>query len=659
MPNTKYTGGIDGAGGFGVPADYGGQDTLGDPNDNVINAKGFDVSQLDDLMLQLRGTNNQEQQKLLEHANNLKSDYDNIQNTLKDLEAEQKPLRDEFMSLRSDVHRYYRSIIDMDEVLDDIIRKALNTWSDFASDRNPDGWYEWVDKQQDRIEKIASRYDIKGVYNATPDGGIMDDLGMISMEFSKHGGILGTSDPQGWISHMHSIQENSNAANLAMTAIKQKPDVWEPIAPKINGMSQMGELEEELQDVYTKLNKSRKQSLELGLKRRLLVTEMSKVFDDMEDALSQKRKTKSDERFLEGEQPESTIPNYRIAIDASPRVCGNCKFFNGSEGVEGNCSVYDSTVRANYICDAWQSQSLTPFHTPVRAIENVGTDDDVQMRAPLEKPESYVHESPGRVQGEYVGYIHNASDVVEYDGLYQGEDDKSAYEYEYKSFIPGDIVYSKAFRSMARVTSTLSNDVGNICGVDLIDGNGNTTGSGVTLADDLEPRSSKAIKRGMKTTLWTSTTASRALASDEAVQEMVDIVRSCYRSVTDIVDAYDDGELLSNQNALTPLRQDMLTVMSNPIFENVKTGRRRKYYRALQNALGAIGAARFILFTGYRTINNIKSRSGGADKQAMASVMEKAQSDAFDRVAKAQQILENALTLPSETHNDEAPGIGG
>jgi hypothetical protein len=63
------------------------------------------------------------------------------------------------------------------------------------------------------------------------------------------------------------------------------------------------------------------------------------------------------------------VSNYRVAMDVSPRVCGNCRFFEGADGVTGNCKIYSFSAKANHLCDAWQAVNLTPTHTPVRATE--------------------------------------------------------------------------------------------------------------------------------------------------------------------------------------------------------------------------------------------------------------------------------------------------
>lgn len=367
--------------------------------------------------------------------------------------------------------------------------------------------------------------------------------------------------------------------------------------------------------------------------------------------------------------PPTHVPNYRLAIDASPRVCGNCRFFTGSNGVNGNCSAFDFTARANYVCDAWQAQSLTSFHTAVRGI--MDTIADVVGEATGNKPQATlkVELSPvieidghpkvteGVVPGEHQVPLpigDNYTWALE-EGFYQhNEDDGKHREIPReenlrnatRTFLPGDLVYSGALRSMAVIQKAAELEGLKVYALKLIDGNGNSWGSGISYGNDLTPRSKSAVK--------SDDNISTVYATDDLVEQ----TQTVYKALRAIVKNHENilENPLSNKEILTPLREDLIKCLSQDMFVGVKTGPKRKYYRAIQTALSSIGAARQVLFEGYNAIRTLQETMP-ANKSAMRQVMLKAQQDAYERVCHACKQLEDALMLPSATHNQAAPGL--
>lgn len=347
------------------------------------------------------------------------------------------------------------------------------------------------------------------------------------------------------------------------------------------------------------------------------------------------------------------VPNYHLAIDSSPRVCGNCRFFQGETGVNGNCKAFDFTAKANYLCDAWQSQNLLPIHTPVRA--NIDGYSTYTGKADMIYVDGKPKESPGMIQGDFMTTVPLA-DVeyqVEYPNTpmsvigdrYPIEGDNAALRANDHEFIPGDIVFSKSFNAIAQVNAVSYVDKVKVYGLKLIGRNGVAYGSGYSYGSDLIPRSSKATKRNPY----------KSVTDD--VKDMEEVVRNVYRALRTIVTDHEDvtKNPLSNQDVLTPLRSQLVEVMETPLFVNSTTGPKRKYYRAVQAAVHAVGAARQILFEGYKTINVInRSTKDGAE---IRSIMLKCQNDAMERVKYALSEVEDSLTLPSATHNTDAPGI--
>lgn len=360
-------------------------------------------------------------------------------------------------------------------------------------------------------------------------------------------------------------------------------------------------------------------------------------------------KVKSGSRLLESVGAEvdlrsvtSVPPNYQLSDGDSPRQCSTCKFFKNVVGGSGHCELYNREVKAKYICDVWQGQDLTTFHTPVRKIS----------------PKSYT-ETEGEVWATSQDVDPDSKVWVTNVVNYNEEDERHTEPFPdndlsravLKDFLPSDVVYLRSMRSLGRIESLVDVDGTTIYSVKLMDGNGNVTGMAYTYSEDLTARSSKAIKGGFKSVSLKSL--------DDDLHQMVQIVRSFYKSLDAICTEHSDvrEKPLDNTNVLTPLRDAMLTELESPLFDNVATGKRRKYFRALQSAMTAVGAARLVLFEAFKVVNMLSNSSGEKSLDDQRHVMLKAQQDAYDRLEWARKMLYDSLVLPSATHGDEAPKI--
>ena len=372
------------------------------------------------------------------------------------------------------------------------------------------------------------------------------------------------------------------------------------------------------------------------------------------------------------------VPNYRLALETSPRVCGSCRFFEwDGESERGDCHAFQFMAKANYTCDAWQGMSLTSTHTTVRnegdkmysRKKNVGDGylEPVHTSPVIEK-DGTPKESVGRVSGERIRYSERGEHgegvegyIIE-DGNYsipREPDENYALRAQAQDFLPNDVVYSKFARSLAVVTGSATMGGLKVYSLKLIDSNGVAGGTAFSYGDDLQPRGKSAMK----------TRRNRRARKSADIQDMVESIRSVYRALQDVVEHHSDvvKAPLSNQDVLTPLQQDMQKMLQDPMFNNVTTGPKRKYYRALQDATYSIGAARQVLFEGFKTINKVKRRMGGAStkgeidnaKRTMRDVMMDSQGKAYDRVKNALKKIEDSLTIASATHGHPAPGFKG
>lgn len=369
---------------------------------------------------------------------------------------------------------------------------------------------------------------------------------------------------------------------------------------------------------------------------------------------------------LKGLVPDN-VPNYRLAIEASPRVCGNCRFFKGNEGADGHCSVFDFTAKSNYVCDAWQAEQVTSVHTAVRSDRTDGLygqydNEQIEYRPehrPARSPMLYNNRKPKLIPGQVQGQsIESDEWAYRYNDLRYNEDpDPYTLRNAREDFVPGDYVYSTSLRSFGVVQSI--NDQG-VVSLKLMK-EGQSWGTGLALTSDLQHRSKTATKNDSTITSGaSSTTVYKSIKASAEVEELVEETRKIYSAIRTVVEQHKNvlENPLSNKDVLTPLREDVMHILSNDMFKGIRSGPKRKYYRAIQTALSSIGAARQTLFECYKAINYIMANDNGDETKAtIRKIMIKGQSDAYERVAHALKIVEDALVLPSATHEETAPGI--
>ena len=348
--------------------------------------------------------------------------------------------------------------------------------------------------------------------------------------------------------------------------------------------------------------------------------------------------------------PPDRIPNYHLALESSPRVCGNCRFFKGEPGVKGRCRAFDSEVSANYVCDAWQALSLTEVHTVMRN----DTSDNKHL------PESY-RSAP--VQDLAEATPAPVDNIAELD--IEPNDTMRAVQGQYA---PGDQVYSKALRSYGIIQSCQAVDGIEYYSLKLINMNGVASGSAYTAAPDLQRKSNKATKNGE--------VVYDAGKLEDDLNQITQATRQVYKTLKGISDEHralgniDLGAIrsglkvdvikpiLTNTEVVVPLLNGIKEVLVSDIFQNVTTGPKRKYFRAVQNAMVSVGAARQVLFEAAKTINYLKNRPQDSQvKTQMYASAVTAQKQAYDRIQDALKMVQDSLVMPSATHGYEAPGI--
>lgn len=608
----KYFAGADSAGGFAVPADYGGTpsetDTVLDEHNQDASDSAKYVQELYKKYEDLPPKNIVRQQA---------EQYLAFYNQTRNLYEQAKLLLEKQKAAAGVVQLALSGIIQLvNEYRDTWSAEVLNDNSDVVTNEIQ----TFIDKSTDKISYIISQYEGIEIYDLSvvpiqklQGLSLSDD---IDGEFFAEDGpfddfVLGLNTT---LSRLKEIQENGGGI----------------IRVNFEGLS----LQEE------KLRES---------------------VDDMQDLIQTEMvRTKNvevDTRLLEElEEPVNTsvpqdVPNYRLAIDASPRVCGNCRFFKGDEGLYGNCTSYDFTARANYICDAWQS-----IPVPSAKTYNQGHNMRYRSKAEMIDNDGSPEITPGKVPGSVIQPDANAHDVnweavdINY-SLPQPSDENAVLRNTEKQFLPGDIAYSHALRSLIIIKAMGQTGRLKYYVVDMIDGNGTRFGTGITISEDMTPRSKQAVKRNRGIT---------SVKNEEidGLDEVISETKAVYQMLEKIVATHADliNNPLSNKDVLSPLREQLIQIMEKSIFQNVRTGQKRKYYRALQDTLYSVGAARHILFSGYKTINYVK-RMEPNNKTKIRHVMVKSQKDAYSRLKIALRQVEDALTLPSSMHNMPAPGL--
>lgn len=83
----------------------------------------------------------------------------------------------------------------------------------------------------------------------------------------------------------------------------------------------------------------------------------------------------------------------------------------------------------------------------------------------------------------------------------------------------------------------------------------------------------------------------------------------------------------------------------------------------MQNCEYAVGAAKQVLFSSYKEINDLNEKSSTDASKASFYKSEKRKSAlngqraCYERLKTALAYLDDSLLLPSATHNEDAPGL--
>jgi len=363
------------------------------------------------------------------------------------------------------------------------------------------------------------------------------------------------------------------------------------------------------------------------------------------DVLEEQFTAKADDGNANISVPDN-VPNYRLSIDDSPRQCQTCRFYKAQDGGRGECVVFDFSAKDNYVCDAWQAKRLSGSHTMVRN-ETVKT-----ANAPINiERRNFSRDVTGDISviGRRVDPVPIEDLRFEIIRETQYKHDTQTYRYLVKRFLPGDIVYSKMFRTLAEVTGVSDIDGQKCYELRFINEQGESAGSAITLGADLEPRGRGATKSRKNNKI--------VIKSSDDIDSMIEITRDVHDTLKRIVDDHKDitANPISYANLISPLNKHMLQVMALPLWANVTTGPKRKYFRALQDATYSIGSARIVLHQAL--IEAGKRQNADEPKKMIAEEIIDGQNKALDRLENALQKVADCLTLPSATHGDEAPGI--
>lgn len=329
------------------------------------------------------------------------------------------------------------------------------------------------------------------------------------------------------------------------------------------------------------------------------------------------------EKSVDSDGTPSNVPNYRVSIDNSPRVCGNCKFFASEGGIDGNCNYYKFVAQANHICDAWQGGLTT-------AKADIITQDNPAPRAGVVPAADVLME----IEPDDTELLLNR------DIIYQAENTpglRAATE----EIVPDDVVYSKALRTFGIVQNIATIDNIKYYQLKLIDSAGKVTGSGFAPQTDLQIRSKSAFK----------TNLGIAAQVDTDVSDVLNETKDIFNKIKEYVDTHGNLSTapLTNSETITPLQIYITESLTKSVWSNVKTGPKRKYWRAVQTALSSVGAARQILFEGYKVVQQLNKSNIKDLNNKVQIVTQKAQQDAYERLKAALKSVEDALTLPSAT----------
>lgn len=677
-----YSGASDGAGGvgFGIPADYsGGGVAEADPDPTIAahnkEAKRMSKSKIGGSILMPAAeksyvpelfkeyTKLPEDSRIRLRAEELESDFLKVAKGLESAEAN-------FVRQKAAA----RALLTVAMEMADTIRRKLDEWSEVVN--NLDG-REVPKKLTEEVKSTIGNWEGRATQILEPFGLF---LYQISIELADAFGFLSAFD----ISGEDAFAPNHNYC-LAIDEVDDSIAELESVA-EFGGGEILADYtaQQQVFDAMQKQVEHTQEEIQRSLIANALDTPPTQKSNNR--LLSETKQGVTTKDGVAQDNPYGRIPNYRLAIDASPRVCGNCRFFEGSQGVDGYCHAFDFTAKSNYVCDAWQARELTATHTTVRnegdalASTQKGTSmryatkdneaDDVYQQpifaSPMIEKLGHPKEVPGKVPGSRivvedtpVGHMQYLEDINY--SVPQKPDVNVAMTGTLRAarseFLPGDAVYSRSLRTSGIVESCLTDNGIQVYGLKLIDANGAAWGSGFSYGEDLQPRSNKAVKYSSQKSIRPN--MFRAIKADGQIEDMVQVVRMAYQALKAVCDQHADlmASPLSNKEVLTPLREQLLEVMENPMFQNVVTGPKRKYYRAMQAALVSVGAARQVLFEGYKAINKLRGDSAGTTKAQMRDVMLKAQTNASDCVKQAMTCLSDSLTLPSATHGDPAPGL--
>jgi len=622
-----YYSGSDGSVGFGAPADYSGGGVQEGETDKVIDehnekakvrfVRRYQLTKnlsrkdcvgdiYEGLMKKLDGT------KLAEHAEAALGQFEDV--------------RTAWTGAQAKLLKQQKAAIEMLELM----KKYAEGGQVNLYDIQPGQYKETYQKVEEATQKIIDTYEINGWDLGENFTGFIDSLSKAAMAVEQD-------------SNVNAEQYMSETRDRLYVAMQDLQTVSESGGYAI--LDELQQSEHAYNDKAKELNNIQEQMSSAWLKESTTAKSESQYMRVLDDTDPTK-------------QESSRVPGYRLAVDSSPRVCGNCRFFKGKADVVGECVAFNSSAKANYVCDAWQGKELTDVHTMMRD-EDTKKDADSDWVEPVfasdtinkdGTPKEILGKVPGqRITVEPVAIAESYVREADTFSIPEAPADNAAMRAANGEFLPNDLVYSKALSSLAIVSDSVMVGSTKLYGVNLIHPNGTVYGTGFSNGKDFILRSSKAAKvSGTKS------------IKDLDTAGVIEQTRNVYRALEAVMSDHQNWveNPLGNKEVLIPLQKQIKAVLEMEEFQNVKTGPKRKYYRALQSAVVSIGAAKLILFESFKAINLLRNaEKSAANSQRIKEVVVSAQTRAYANVDYAFNQVKDSLILPSATHGDEAPGV--
>lgn len=205
-------------------------------------------------------------------------------------------------------------------------------------------------------------------------------------------------------------------------------------------------------------------------------------------------------------------------------------------------------------------------------------------------------------------------------------------------FLPNAHVFSKLWHTRARVQAVVKTAAGYWYQIKY-DG-----GVAIVPEGDLSVRSTVAAKTGMNSNPTPTAAVDIPYTPEQHRDEIVEQTKVAHEILKAMCLKFKDVQTLRPEDiepAIMGVRQ-VLGTQPMRLALSGAAGGNRKYYRAVQKALSALGACRTILDLCYEDVNRLRAEKD-IDRQAIAETWLDGQMDAHDRLVIGKTYLEQAL----------------